>query len=175
MKDMESQGKWFGLPRLAFHFQQSDHHIRGRSEEGLYPFLYDLGLEWPKADTLSHRDQLVNTPLRGSPTGTFLRSLCPLGSGDGRTQMQDSSHATLVVDHGMGRLSISLSQIMLISLPIVQVPTTKGTLHLKSDSSGTTRNTMSSSYPATPHTCMHKMTKPSGLVCIPPNPTRFTG
>ena len=52
---------------------------------------------------------------------------------------QESSRATLIVDHSVGRLSISLSQMMLIILPIVQVPTTKGTLRLKLDSSGTTR------------------------------------
>ena len=175
MKDMESQGKWFGLLRSAFCFQQSDHHLGSRSKEGLHPSLYDLGLERPKVDTLPHCDQLIDAPLQGSPTGTFLRSLCPLRSGDGRTQWQDSSHATLVVDHGMARLSISLSQITLISLLVVQVPTNKGTLHPKLDSSGTTRNTASSSYPATPHTCTCKMTNPSGLVCILPNPMRFTG
>ena len=88
---------------------------------------------------------------------------------------QESSHATLVVDHGMARLSISLSQITLISLLMVQVPTIKGTLCLKSDSLGTTRNTTSLSYPVVPYTCTCKMTNPSGLVCIPPNPMRFTG
>ena len=87
MKDMESQGKRFGFPRLAFHFQQSDHHIGGRSKEGFHPSLYDLGLERPKVDTLSHHDQLIDAPLQGSPTGTFLRSLCPPRSGDGHTQL----------------------------------------------------------------------------------------
>ena len=88
---------------------------------------------------------------------------------------QDSSCATLVVDHSMVRLSISLSQITLISLLIVQVSTTKGTLHPKSDSLGTTRNTASLSYPVTPCTCTHKMTNPSGLVHIPPNPRGSSG
>ena len=32
MKDMESQGKWFGFPLLAFHFQQSNHHVQGGSK-----------------------------------------------------------------------------------------------------------------------------------------------
>ena len=86
---------------------------------------------------------------------------------------QESSHATLIVDHGMERWSISLSQITLIILSIVQVPTTKGTLRLNLDSSGTTRNTTSLSYPAIPHTCMRKMTNPSRQVRFPPNPTRF--
>ena len=94
MKDMESQGKRFGFPRSAFRFQQSDHHIQGRPEEGLHPSLYDLSLEQPKADTLPHHNQLINAPLWGSPTGTFLRNLCPLGSRDGRTQPagQQSCH-----------------------------------------------------------------------------------
>ena len=84
MKDMESQGKWFGFPRLAFRFQRSDHRIQGRSKEGLHPSLYDLSLEWPKADTLPHRNQLVDAPLQGSPTGTFHRSLCPLHGQNGQ-------------------------------------------------------------------------------------------
>ena len=88
---------------------------------------------------------------------------------------KESSHATLIVDHSMARLSISLSRITLIILPIVQVPTTKGTLCLNSDSLGTTRNTASSSYPVMPHTCTCKMTNPSGLVHFPPNPMRFNG
>ena len=86
MKDMESQGKQFGFPRLAFHFQWSDHHIGGRSQEGLHLSLYDLGLKRPKADTFPYCDQLVDAPLQGSPTGTFLRSLCPPRSGGGHTQ-----------------------------------------------------------------------------------------
>ena len=86
MKDMESQGKQFGFPRSAFHFQRSDHYIQGRSEEGLHPSLYDLSLERPKADALPHRNQLIDAPLWGSPTGTFHRSLCPLRSRDGHTQ-----------------------------------------------------------------------------------------
>ena len=94
MKDMESQGKQFGFLRSAFHFQWSDHHIRGRSEEGLYLSLYDLGLKRPKADTLPHRNQLIDAPLQGSPTGTFHRSLCPLRNRDGHAQLagQQSCH-----------------------------------------------------------------------------------
>ena len=86
MKDMESQGKPFGFQRSAFHSQWSDHHIRGISEEGLHPSLSDLGLEWPKVDTLPHRNQLIDTSLWGSPTGTFNWSLCPLRGGDGHAQ-----------------------------------------------------------------------------------------
>ena len=86
---------------------------------------------------------------------------------------QESSCAILTVAHGMERWSILLSQMTLIILPIVQVPMTKGTLHPNSNSSGTTRNTTSSSYPAISCTCMCRMTNPSGLVCFPPNPMRF--
>ena len=102
MKDMESQGKQFGFPRSAFRYQQSDHHTRGRSEEGLHPSLYDLGLEWPKADTLPHCNQLVNAPLWGSPTCTFYRSLCPLRSRDGRAQLagQQPHHPHSGPQHG---------------------------------------------------------------------------
>ena len=102
MKDMESQGKWFGFLRSAFCFQRSDHHIRGRSEEGLHLSLYDLGLKWPKADTLPHHNQLINAPLWGSPTGTFHRSLYPLRSGDGCAQPagQQSHHPHSGPRHG---------------------------------------------------------------------------
>ena len=175
MKDMESQGKWFGFLRSAFHSQRSDHHVRGTSEEGLHPSLYDLSLERSKADTLPHHNKLIDAHLWGSSTGTFIRSLCPLRRRDCHAQLAGQQLATLIVDHSMARLSISLSQITSISLLIMQVPTTKGTLRPKSDSSDTTRNTTSSSYPAIPRTCMCKMTNPSGLVRIPPSPTRFTG
>ena len=90
MKDVESWGKQFGFPRCflrsALCSQWSDHHIRGISEEGLNPSFYDLGLEWPEADTLLHHNQLIDAPLQGSPTGTFNQSLCPLRGEDGCTQ-----------------------------------------------------------------------------------------
>ena len=168
---MESQGKRFGFPWSAFHPQRSDHHVRCISEEGLNPSLYDLGLEWYQVDTLPHHKQLIDAPLQGSPTGTST----PSEVGMAMPHWQESSHATLVVDHGMERQSISLSQIKLIILPIVQVPMTKGTLHPNLDSSDTTRNTVSSSYPVIPCTCMCRMTNPSILVCFLPNPMRFNG
>ena len=82
----------------------------------------------------------------GDPPQAPSSGVSPL-SGPGTTvpNWQESSHANLAVDHSMARLSISLSQITLISLLIVQVPMTKGTLCPKSDSLGTTRNTASSS------------------------------
>ena len=175
MKDMESRGKQFGFPRLTFCSQRGDHHVRHISKEGLNPSLYNLSLEQPNADTLPHRNWLINTPLQGSPTGAFNWSLCPLRCEAAMPNWQESSHATLVVDNGVERLFISLSQITLIILPIVQITTTKGTLRLNLDSSGTTRNTASLSYPVIPHTWMCKMTNLSGLVHFPPNPTRFNG
>ena len=114
-------------------------------------------------------------PSRDSPLAPSTGVSAPSEVGMAMPNQQESSRATLVVDHGVARLSISLSGMTWIILPIVQVPTTKGTLCLNSDSSGTIRNTASSSYPATPHTCMHKMTNPSGLVHFPPNPMRFNG
>ena len=122
--------------------------------------------------TLLHHNWLINAPLQGSPTGTFNWGLC-LYVRMAMPNWQESSRVTLIVNHGVERLSISLSWITLIILPIVQVPTAKGTLHPNSDSSGTTRNTVSSSYPAIPHTCMCKMTNLSGLVRFPPDPMRF--
>ena len=126
--------------------------------------------------TLSHTvTSLSMIPSRDPPLAPSSGVSTPSEVGTAVPNQQESSCTTLVVDHGMARLSISLSWITLISLLIVQVPTTKGTLHPKLDSSGTTRNTASSSYPVIPCTCTHKMTNLSGLVCIPPNPMRFTG
>ena len=87
MKDMESQGKWFGFMLSVFDFEWSNHHIRGRSEEGFHLSLYDLSLEWPKVDALPHRDQLIDVHLWRSPTGTFLLSLCPLRTEDDCAQL----------------------------------------------------------------------------------------
>ena len=85
MKDVESWGKQFCFLRSAICSQWSNHHVRGISEEGLNPSFYDLGLERPKADALPHRNQLIDAPLWGSPTGTFNWSLCPLRGVDGHT------------------------------------------------------------------------------------------
>ena len=127
---------------------------------------------WTLPHTITSSSMLPswNPPLAPS-TGVS----APSDMGTAVPHQQESSHATLVVDHGMVRLFILLSQITLIILPIVKVPTTKGTLRPNSDSSKTTRSTASSSYPVISHTCTHKMMKPSGLVCFPPNPTRFKG
>ena len=57
-----------------------------------------------------------------------------------------SKHNVQVVAHGTDNLSISLSLITLMILQSVQVPNTKGTCLENSDSSGTMRKTMSSSY-----------------------------
>ena len=84
---MESRGKWFGLLWSAFHLQRGDHHVECISEEGLNPSLYYLGLERPQADTLPHCNELIDTPLWGSPTGTFNQSLCPLIGEDGHAQL----------------------------------------------------------------------------------------
>ena len=83
---MESQGKRLCFPLPAFHFQWSNHHVQGGSEEGFHPSLYDLGLEQSKADALLHHDQLIHVHLQRSPTGTFLLSLCPLSIGDDHAQ-----------------------------------------------------------------------------------------
>ena len=86
MKYMESWGKQLGFLRSALCSQWSNHHMRSISEEGLHPSLYDLSLERPEVDTIPYRNQLINAPLWGSPTGTFNWSLCPLRGGDGRAQ-----------------------------------------------------------------------------------------
>ena len=122
--------------------------------------------------TLSHTITSSSMlPSGGPPLAPSTGVSTPSEVGTAMPHQQESSCATLVVDHGMERLS----QITLIILLIMQVPMTKGTLHLNLDSSGTIRNTASSSYPAIPHTCMCRMTNPSELVHFPPNPTRFNG
>ena len=128
------------------------------------------GPRWTLSPTITSSSTL---PSRDPPLAPSTRVSAPSEAGMAMPNWQESSHTTLVVDHGVARLSISLSQMMLIILPIIQVPTTKGTLRPKSDSSGTTRNTASSSYPTIPCTRTCKMTNLSGLVCFPPNPTRF--
>ena len=114
-------------------------------------------------------------PSGDPPLAPSTRVSAPSEAGMAMPNWQDSSRATLVVDHGVAKLSISLSRITLISLLIVQVPTTKGTLRPKLDSLGATRNTTSSSYPAIPRTCTRKMTNLSGLVRIPPSPQGSPG
>ena len=168
MKDVESQGKSLGFLRSALHSLQSNHHMRSISEEWLHLSLYDLSLEWPEADTLPYHNQLVDAPLWGSPLAPSTGVSVPSEVGTAASSQQECSRTTLVVDHGVVRLSISLSQMTLIILLIVQVPTTKGTLRPKSDSLGTTRNTVSLSYPAISNICMCKMTNPSGLESFPP-------
>ena len=145
MKDMESRGKQFGFPWSAFCSQWGDHHVGYASEEGLNPSLYDLGLERPQVDALPYHNQLVDAPSGGPTLASLTRASAPPEAGMAALHWQESSRATLVVDHDVERWSISLSRITLIILPIVQVPTTKGTLRPELDSSGTTRNTASSS------------------------------
>ena len=147
MKDVESRRKQFAFLWSAFCSQWGDHHVRCVSEEGLNPSLYDLGLERPQVDTLPYHNQLIDVPLQGSPTGTFNPSHCTPRGGDSCTPLAGKQPCH---PH-------------------------KGTLHPNSDSSGTMRNTASSSYPAIPRTCTHRMTNPSRLVCFPPNPMRFNG
>ena len=126
--------------------------------------------------TLSHTvTSSLMLPSGDPPLAPSTGVSVPSKAGTAALHQQESSCTTLAVDHSMARLSISLSQMTLIILPIVQVPTTSVTLHPKSDLLGTTRNTTSSSISCDTHTCMHKMTNPSGLVHFPPNPMRFNG
>ena len=175
IKDMESQGKRFGFPMSAFNFQRSDHHVEVDLRRGFtHPSMISVwnGPRWTLSHTITSSSMLTSgDPPLAPSSGVSALS----GAGTAVPNWQDSSHATLVVDHSVVRLSISFSWITLISLLIVQIPTTKGTLCPKSDSSGTTRNTASLSYPAIPCTGTRKMTNLSRLVRIPPSPTRFTG
>ena len=103
--------------------------------------------------TLSHTvTSSLMLPFGDPPLAPFTAVSAPSEVGAVGPNQQESNRATLIVDHSMVRLSISLSQMTLFILLIVQVPTTRGTLRSKSDSLGTTRNTMSLSYHAIPHT-----------------------
>ena len=105
------------------------------------------GPRWTLSHTMISSSTLTS---RDPPLALSSGVSPPSGVGMAVPNWQESSRATLIVDHSVVRLSISLLWITLISLLMVQVPTTKGTLHPKFDSSGTTRNTMSSSYPEMP-------------------------
>ena len=173
MENVESRGKWFGFLRLAFHSQWSDHHVRGIPRRGLTrPSMISVwnGPRWTLFHTITSSSMLPSgDPLLAPST----RVSAPSEAGTAMPNWQESSCTPLIVNHGMVRLSNSLSQMTLIILLIVQVPTTKGTLRPKLDSLGTTGNIASLSYPVIPRTYTRKMTNPSGLVHFPPNPTRF--
>ena len=99
---MESRGKWLGFQRSALHSQRSNHHVQSISKEGLHPSLYDFSLKQPKADTLPHRNQLINAPLWESPTDTFNQGLCPPQGRDGHAQLagKQSCHPHSGPQHG---------------------------------------------------------------------------
>ena len=88
---------------------------------------------------------------------------------------RDNSCARRTVDHSVEIWSISLSLITLMTRARVQVPMTIGTRLPKLDPSGTTKNTTSSSYPATSLTWSLAITNPSGHVHQPPSPTKCNG
>ena len=79
----------------------------------------------------------------------------------------------LPITYKVDNLSSSLSFITLTILPSVQVPITRGTHLENSDSSGTTRKIMSSSYPVILVTCTCSIMKPRGWVLVPPNPSKL--
>ena len=99
----------------------------------------------------------------------------PLSGAVKAEPLLESNWDNCTIAQGTDSLFISLSQTTFIILPSVQLCITSRT-HLENlDSSGTMRNTTSSSYPAISLTCTQRITKPSGLVCHPPKPTRFSG
>ena len=71
--------------------------------------------------------------------------------------------------------SSSLSLMMLTIFPSVHISITRGTCLENLDSSGTTRKMTSSLYPAISLTWTQKITKPRGLVLMPPNPIKLRG
>ena len=169
MKDMESQGKQFGFTLSAFHFQWSNYHVRGRSEEGFHPSLYDLNLERPKADTLPHRDQLIDVHLWRSPTGTFFQRLCPLRARDDHAQLagKQSCHPRSGPWHG--------EAVYLALTDNVDRSADSASPYNQRDPSPKIGLIGHHQEPVIPHTCTCKMTNLSRLVHIPPSPTRFTG
>ena len=89
--------------------------------------------------------------------------------------LRDNNWARHKVAYGVVSWSSSLSLMTLMILPSIQVPSTKGTRLEKADQLGTTKNTISSSYPATSFTCSLMITNPKACMCWPPIPTRSTG
>ena len=106
--------------------------------------------------------------------GTSVPS-APFSGVPSATRHCDSNWARRTVDQGVEIQSISLSLITLMTHAKVQVPITIGTCLPKVDSSGTTRNTTSSSYPATSLTSSLAITNPKGHVHQPPSPTKCSG
>ena len=106
-------------PRLSFPSPQGCHHnVLTFTNEWFDHALQYLGLEWSQSNILFHEDWLVH-----------------------RLNKWDA----LTIAQGVESLFISLSLITLMILPSVQVPIMIGTCWENSDSSDTTRKTMSSS------------------------------
>ena len=123
--------------------------------------------------TLSHTiTSLSMLPSGDPPLAPSTGVSTPSEAGTTAPSRQESSHATLVVDHGMETVYLALSD------NIDHSADSAGPYNQRDPPSelgliGHTRNTTSSSYPVIPHTCTCKMTNPSRLVCFPPNPMRF--
>ena len=83
------------------------------------------GPRWTLSHTITSSSML---PSGDPPLSPSTGASAPSEVGMVVANQQESNHATLVVDHGMVRLSISLCRMTMIILPIVQVPTTRGTL-----------------------------------------------
>ena len=137
-------------PRPSFPRPQGCHHNVGAfSNEWFDPALQYLGLEWSQSSILFHEDWLIqvlacgglecHSPLFHRAITSHAWVLCHSAPPAQQTGCSDHSH------QGVESLSISLSLIMLMILPSVQVPIMIGTCWENSDSSDTTRKTMSSS------------------------------
>ena len=136
-------------PRLSFPSPQGCHHNMGTfTNKWFDPALQFLDLEWSQSNILFHEDWLVQVSTHGDSSAA-----APCSVGPSPAAAAPGSSATvpcwlnkqdaLTIAQGVESLSISLSLIMLMILPSVQVPIMIGTHWENSDSSDMTRKTMS--------------------------------
>ena len=128
------------------------------------------GLRWMFSHTVTSSSMFTS---RHPPQVPSSKVSAPSGPGTTMPNQQESSRATLVVDHSVARLYLALAD-------NIDQSADSASPHNQRDPSseigliGHHQEYSTSSYLATPGTCMHSMTNPSRLVRVPPNPTRFT-
>ena len=140
---------WLKLP----YFQRHHHHMGTLPEKRLGPTFQYMGLEWPQPHVLSHEDGFSHMKMGLSISGPHKDSEVVAPSFVGLSPPAPRSSSTvpcllnkreaLTIAHGVDNLSDSLSLITFTIYPSVQVPITRGMCLENSDSSRTTRKTMS--------------------------------
>ena len=125
--------------------------------------LQNLCLKWAHTDTIFHLNDFVHficcRCILPCCIFIFVWFFCHMTH-------RDNNCTRWTVAQGVEIWSISLSLMTLITHANVQVPITSRTLLPNADPSGTTKNTTSSSYPATSLTWSLAITNPKGHVHV---------